>query len=194
MPHKYRVRSAFFYPVFQLVDYSTAAGHSAGSGRRMRRCRRTCWCRSLRPLVATRRGAGPRRCESGCGSRPARTPATRGRRPRSLAHQGSGDLAAVIEFDPASFVLTAYSRINAGTIHGDRDCTAVPGGFLHLTHRPTGVGGIRRSDHGLMSAWCQGRRHGARISFVALAVRDEPPYVLRQGLGYSAGAEVRARW
>jgi hypothetical protein len=27
----------------------------------------------------------------------------------------------VIEFDPASFALTAYGRINAGTIHGDRD-------------------------------------------------------------------------
>jgi hypothetical protein len=31
------------------------------------------------------------------------------------------DLPAWIEFDPASFVLTAYGRINAGTIHGDRD-------------------------------------------------------------------------
>jgi hypothetical protein len=30
------------------------------------------------------------------------------------------DLAVVIEFDPASFVLTAYGRTNAGTIHGDR--------------------------------------------------------------------------
>ncbi len=26
----------------------------------------------------------------------------------------------VIDFDPASFVLTAYGRMNAGTIHGDQ--------------------------------------------------------------------------
>jgi len=31
------------------------------------------------------------------------------------------DLPTVIEFDPASFVLTAYGRMNAGTIHGDRE-------------------------------------------------------------------------
>ena len=28
---------------------------------------------------------------------------------------------AIIEFDPASLVLTAFGRINAGTVHGDRD-------------------------------------------------------------------------
>jgi hypothetical protein len=27
----------------------------------------------------------------------------------------------VIDFDPASFVLTAYGRMNAGTVHGDRE-------------------------------------------------------------------------
>jgi hypothetical protein len=31
------------------------------------------------------------------------------------------DVPTVIEFDPASFVLTAYGRMNAGTVHGDRD-------------------------------------------------------------------------
>ena len=30
-------------------------------------------------------------------------------------------LPAVIDFDPASFVLTAYGRMNAGTVHGDRE-------------------------------------------------------------------------
>ena len=29
------------------------------------------------------------------------------------------DLPAVLEFDPASFVLTAFGRINGGTAHGD---------------------------------------------------------------------------
>jgi uncharacterized protein (TIGR03083 family) len=31
------------------------------------------------------------------------------------------DLADTIEFDPASFVLTAYGRVNAGTYRGDRE-------------------------------------------------------------------------
>jgi hypothetical protein len=30
-------------------------------------------------------------------------------------------VADTIEFDPASFVLTAYGRMNAGTYRGDRD-------------------------------------------------------------------------
>jgi hypothetical protein len=30
------------------------------------------------------------------------------------------DLPVVIEFDPASFVLTAFGRINGGTARGDR--------------------------------------------------------------------------
>jgi hypothetical protein len=29
------------------------------------------------------------------------------------------DLPAVLEFDPASLVLTAYGRINSGTVRGD---------------------------------------------------------------------------
>jgi uncharacterized protein (TIGR03083 family) len=31
------------------------------------------------------------------------------------------DCAAILEFDPATLVLTAYNRVNAGTIRGDRD-------------------------------------------------------------------------
>jgi hypothetical protein len=31
------------------------------------------------------------------------------------------DLAAVIEFDPGSFVLTAFGRFNGGTIRGDKE-------------------------------------------------------------------------
>jgi hypothetical protein len=30
-----------------------------------------------------------------------------------------GDLPAVVEFDPGSFVLTAFGRSNSGTIRGD---------------------------------------------------------------------------
>jgi hypothetical protein len=31
------------------------------------------------------------------------------------------DVPTVIDFDPASFVLTAYGRMNAGTVRGDRE-------------------------------------------------------------------------
>ena len=39
----------------------------------------------------------------------------------SYAQEDVSGLPAVIEFDPASLVLTAYGRVNAGTIRGDRD-------------------------------------------------------------------------
>jgi Mycothiol maleylpyruvate isomerase N-terminal domain. len=42
------------------------------------------------------------------------------------------DLPAVLEFDPASFVLTAFGRINAGCVHGD---TAHAHRFLNAIFR-----------------------------------------------------------
>ncbi len=42
------------------------------------------------------------------------------------------DLPAVIEFDPASLVLTAFGRINGGTVSGD---TALADRFLNLFYR-----------------------------------------------------------
>jgi uncharacterized protein (TIGR03083 family) len=42
------------------------------------------------------------------------------------------DLPAVIEFDPAGFVLTAFGRINGGTVSGD---TALADRFLNLFYR-----------------------------------------------------------
>jgi hypothetical protein len=42
------------------------------------------------------------------------------------------DLPAVIEFDPGSFVLTAFGRSNSGTIRGD---IAVADRFLNLFFR-----------------------------------------------------------
>jgi hypothetical protein len=42
------------------------------------------------------------------------------------------DLSAVIEFDPGSFVLTAFGRSNAGSIRGDR---AVADQYLNLFFR-----------------------------------------------------------
>jgi hypothetical protein len=51
-----------------------------------------------------------------------RTPAPRGYRsaPGLTATPGPiDDLPAVLEFDPASFVLTAFGRTNTGTVRGD---------------------------------------------------------------------------
>ncbi len=47
---------------------------------------------------------------------------------------GPGDVSdlTVIEFDPGSFVLTAFGRSNSGTIRGDR---AVADTYLNLFFR-----------------------------------------------------------
>ena len=51
--------------------------------------------------------------------------------PEGLSYEPGdiSDLPTVIEFDPASFVLTAYGRYNAGTVRGD---TAAAERFLSL--------------------------------------------------------------
>jgi hypothetical protein len=45
---------------------------------------------------------------------------------------GVDDLDTVIDFDPGSFVLTAFGRSNAGTIRGD---TEVADRYLNLFFR-----------------------------------------------------------
>ena len=45
---------------------------------------------------------------------------------------GDADDLTVLEFDPGSFVLTAFGRSNAGTISGDR---AVADRFLNIFFR-----------------------------------------------------------
>jgi len=50
----------------------------------------------------------------------------------SYAREDVSGLPAVIEFDPGSLVLTAYGRVNAGTIRGDR---AVADQFLNSFFR-----------------------------------------------------------
>jgi hypothetical protein len=45
---------------------------------------------------------------------------------------GAADDLTVLEFDPGSFVLTAFGRSNAGTIRGDR---AVADRFLNIFFR-----------------------------------------------------------
>jgi uncharacterized protein (TIGR03083 family) len=131
VPHKYMgPLPAFFYPVFQLVDYSV---HSwdirQGSGRPHALEARSAdllvplcfvlWSATATVAPETTPMQVGVRITSGENAGDTRIDVG----PEGLAcEQGSvDDLAAVIEFDPASFVLTAYGRINAGTIHGDRD-------------------------------------------------------------------------
>jgi uncharacterized protein (TIGR03083 family) len=131
VPHKYMgPLPAFFYPVFQLVDYAV---HS--------------W--DIREGTGLPHGLEARSADllvplcfvlwtATCTVEPEAAPIDLGVRIVSGENAGetrisvgpdgcvctSGyvdDLPAVIDFDPATFVLTAYGRTNGGTIHGDRD-------------------------------------------------------------------------
>jgi uncharacterized protein (TIGR03083 family) len=131
VPHKYMgPLPAFFYPVFQLVDYTV---HSwdirQGTGRPHALEARS--ADLLVPLcfvlwqathvvvpeaepfelgVRITSGMNAGETKIACG-------------PQGLVWSAEpvDDLAAVVDFDPASFVLTAYGRTNAGTIHGDQE-------------------------------------------------------------------------
>jgi len=131
VPHKYMgPLPAFFYPVFQLVDYSV---HSwdirQGSGRPHALEARSAdllvpLCYVLWSATATVDPDTPPmrvgiRITSGQNAGDTRIDV--GPDGLTTTPGDLDDAAAVIEFDPASFVLTAYGRINAGTIHGDRD-------------------------------------------------------------------------
>ena len=131
VPHKYMgPLPALFYPVFQLVDYSV---HSwdirEGSGRPHALEARSAdllvpLCFVLWTATAT---VGPDTTPMQVGVRitsgenAGDTRIDVGPDGLSTSPGDVDDLPAWIEFDPASFVLTAYGRINAGTIHGDRD-------------------------------------------------------------------------
>jgi uncharacterized protein (TIGR03083 family) len=131
VPHKYMgPLPAFFYPIFQLVDYTvhswdlregTGKPHGlAGDSADM-----------LVPLCYVLWSATPK-------PNPDVTPFEIGIRITSGANAGDNvvtvtgagvsiapgsvsGLPALIEFDPTSFVLTAYGRTNTGTIRGDVD-------------------------------------------------------------------------
>lgn len=131
VPHKYMgPLPAFFYPVFQLVDYSV---HSwdirQGSGRPHALEARSAdllvpLCFVLWSATAT---VGPDTTPMQVGIRitsgenAGDTRIDVGPDGLTTSPGNVDDLPAWIEFDPASFVLTAYGRINAGTIHGDRE-------------------------------------------------------------------------
>jgi uncharacterized protein (TIGR03083 family) len=142
VPHKYMgPLPSFFYPVFQLVDYAV---HSwdirEGTGRAHGLESRS--ADLLVPLCHVLWTATPLvepdtevmevgiRITSGGNAGDTKYTVT----PEGVTGSPDpiDDLPVVIEFDPASFVLTAYGRTNAGTIHGDR---ALAHRFLNSFYR-----------------------------------------------------------
>jgi uncharacterized protein (TIGR03083 family) len=127
VPHKYMgPLPAFFYPVAQLVDYTV---HSwdirQGSGRSHAMdgdaadllvpfCfvvwQSTAECAGVEPFTIGVRSSG----NNGGDTRVSISSDGMALEPGDIS-----DLPLVLEFDPASFVLTAMGRINGGTAHGD---------------------------------------------------------------------------
>lgn len=131
VPHKYMgPLPAFFYPVFQLMDYGV---HSwdirQGSGRAHGLRNETAdllvpFMFVLWQVTATPPADGDR-CEIGIrvagGNNAGTWRVSAGPDGFSYAAGEVVDLPAVIEFDPGSFVLTAFGRSNSGTLYGDVD-------------------------------------------------------------------------
>lgn len=141
VPHGYMgPLPAYFYPVFQLMDY-TLHGWDIRQGSGMAHGIDGDAADLLVPFMFTlwqsTAQVGPDTAQATVGVR------VTGRnggdfaisvRPKGLSYE-PGDVAAlpaVIEFDPGSFVLTAFGRGNFGTIRGDRE---VAERFLNLFFR-----------------------------------------------------------
>jgi uncharacterized protein (TIGR03083 family) len=143
VPHKYMgPLPAFFYPVFQLVDYAV---HSwdirQGIGKPHALEARSAdllvplcfvlW--SATPIV----GPETQPIELGIrvtsGTNAGDTRVAVGPEGAVTTPGPIDDLPCFIEFDPGSFVLTAYGRTNAGTARGDRDLAhRFLGGFFRI--------------------------------------------------------------
>jgi uncharacterized protein (TIGR03083 family) len=141
VPHKYMgPLPAFFYPTFQLVDYGVhgwdirqgtgrAHGLSGDTADLLAPIMFILWQATADPppdmnafSVGIRvSGRNAMDCLVSIGNDGL-----------SYARQDVSGLPAVIEFDPGSLVLTAYGRVNAGTIRGDR---AVADQFLNSFFR-----------------------------------------------------------
>jgi len=129
VPHKYMGSlPAFFYPVFQLMDYGV---HSwdirQGSGRA--HCFDGDAADMLVPFMfilwsaTSSAPADAEPCVIGIkvngGNNAGTWRVTAGPDGISYAPGDVDDLATVLEFDPGSFVLTAFGRSNSGTVRGD---------------------------------------------------------------------------
>lgn len=131
VPHKYMgPLPAFFYPVFQLVDYAVhswdireGTGHPhALEGRSADLLVPLCF---VLWTATAKVGPDTKPMELGVritsGENAGDTHITVSPEGLTTSADSIAGVPTVIEFDPASFVLTAYGRMNAGTVHGDRE-------------------------------------------------------------------------
>jgi uncharacterized protein (TIGR03083 family) len=130
---------AFFYPAFQLMDYGV---HSwdirQGTGRAHGLDGEA--ADLLVPFMFVlwkyTVAGDPQQCELGIritsGANAGDTRVTVGPGGMDYAPGDVASVPAVIEFDPGSFVLTAFGRSNAGTIRGSRE---VADRYLNLFFR-----------------------------------------------------------
>jgi uncharacterized protein (TIGR03083 family) len=129
VPHFYMgPLPAFFYPAFQLIDYGVHSwdireglglthGLSGEVADLLVPFMFVVWQATASPpadLTASELGI---RVTSGANAGDTRVRVS----PEGLTYETGNisNLPTVIEFDPASFVLTAYGRYNAGTVRGD---------------------------------------------------------------------------
>ena len=141
VPHFYMgPLPAFFYPAFQLMDYGVhswdvrqgtgrAHGLSGEAADLLTPFMFVLWKYTV--------AAGEREpCALGIritsGPNAGDTRVSVGPDGMDYAPADMSDVAAVLEFDPGSFVLTAFGRSNAGTIRGDR---TVADRYLNLFFR-----------------------------------------------------------
>jgi uncharacterized protein (TIGR03083 family) len=143
VPHTYMgPLPVFFYPLFQLVDYAVH-GWDIRQGTGRPHVMSAATADLLVPLAFV---LWPATVRAGTHGEPAEL----GIRVTSGANAGEhrvamgpdgvavepgpvGSLPAVLEFDPASLVLTAYGRVNAGTARGDLTlANRFLGGFFRI--------------------------------------------------------------
>jgi hypothetical protein len=129
--HKYMgPLPSFFYPIFQLVDYTIHTWDiREGTGRAHAMNAEA--ADLLVPLnfvlwsATPQAGAVSEPIEVGIrvtsGPNAGDTKVTVGPDGCRFESGSGGDLPTVIEFDPASLILTAYGRTNAGAVRGDRE-------------------------------------------------------------------------
>jgi uncharacterized protein (TIGR03083 family) len=142
VPHKYMgPLPAFFYPVFQLVDYGVHGWDiRQGTGRAHGLAGDTAdLLAPFMPIVWQATAEVPPDLNPftvgvrvSAGHNAADYRVTVSNEGVSYAREDVSGLPAVIDFDAGSLVLTAFGRVNAGTIRGDR---AVADQFLNSFFR-----------------------------------------------------------
>jgi uncharacterized protein (TIGR03083 family) len=129
VPHKYMgPLPAFFYPIFQLVDYTvhswdiregTGKPHALASDSADMLVPLCYVLWSATPKVSPESAPYQIGIRITCGANAGDSVASVSPSGVAIAPGTVEGLPAVIEFDPASFVLTAFGRTNCGTIRGD---------------------------------------------------------------------------